>query len=163
MITYIKKDITTVTAGIVAHGVNTLGVMGKGVARAIRFTWPKAYSEYAMFVRQYSDKTELLGMVNLIDVSEEPASGEPKDPGTLFVANCFTQLSCGNNGVFAKRYAIAEAVSNVVEFAQLRGLPVYLPKIGTGLGGLQWEDDVQSIFEFIADEYPSVDIFVCDI
>jgi O-acetyl-ADP-ribose deacetylase (regulator of RNase III) len=136
MITYINKDVTTITSGIIGHGVNCQGVMGKGIARAIRFTWPKVFSEYAMLVRQYADPTELLGMVQLVDVSAEPAGGEEKEPGTLIVANCFTQPSCGNNGVYAKRWAVAEAVDAVVEFAQKNNMPVYLPKIGCGLGGL---------------------------
>lgn len=43
---YIKKDITTVNWGIIAHGVNCRGRMSSGVAAAIRSKWPIVYDKY---------------------------------------------------------------------------------------------------------------------
>jgi len=157
MIINIIKDITTVQKGIIAHGCNCLGLMGAGVARAIRFTWPKAYSEYAFRCGQYDKNTrkDLLGMVQISDVGDEPK--------TLFVANCFTQEECGSDGqVYASLEAIEEALNNVTAFAEHQHLPLYTSKIGCGLGGLDWETQVEPILKEIADN-TDVTIYVCDL
>jgi O-acetyl-ADP-ribose deacetylase (regulator of RNase III) len=160
---YIKKDITTVQSGIVAHGCNTKGLFGAGVALGIKHTWPKAYSEYAMVCRQSKIPSDLLGTVNLVDVSDQPATGKKKAPGTLLIANCFTQLQCGRNGVYASVDAIKEALSGVFAVASLYDIPLYLPKIGAGLGGLSWSNDVEPIVEQLSREAPEVQVFVCEL
>ena len=43
---FIQKDITTERHGLIIHGVNCQGVMGSGVALAIRNKWPVVYDEY---------------------------------------------------------------------------------------------------------------------
>jgi O-acetyl-ADP-ribose deacetylase (regulator of RNase III) len=153
MINYIEQDLTTITSGIAAHGVNCLGVMGSGVARSIKFTWPKAYSEYVVECRKHTDRKVLLGMVQVSDVGEVP--------DTLFVANCFTQETCGNDGaVYASLEALEEALENVVAFAEIKQVPLYIPKIGAGLGGLDWDTQVEPIVQRIASG-TDIDINVC--
>jgi O-acetyl-ADP-ribose deacetylase (regulator of RNase III) len=154
MIKYITKDITTVQVGVVAHGCNCLGLMGSGVALAVRKKWPAAFAQYRQLVSAYNDPSELLGIAQIVKAFP---------PADLYVANCFTQVSCGTDKVHAKRAAIYESLANAASFAELNELPLYLPKIGCGLGGLVWDNDVVYIIESIADEYPDVNIYVCDI
>lgn len=158
MISNVKKDITTVTTGIVAHGCNCLGYMGSGVARAIKHTWPQAYSKYVLLTRQYPNPSKklLLGTVQIVKV------GEPEGFPELYVANCFTQEVCGNDGkVYADINAINESLENVVAYAENYNLPLYLPKIGCGLGGLSWENDVEPLLIEISST-SAVEIVVCD-
>ncbi len=157
MIKYIKKDITTVQYGIIGHGCNSRGVMGAGVALAIKHKWSKAYTEYAAVCTQNKQPSGLLGTVHVVDVSEQP------NLGTLFIANCFTQLTCGRSGVYASVDAVKEALANVIAFADFAGLPLYLPKIGCGLGGLIWHVDVLPVLVEIANENPEVEIIVCSL
>ncbi len=154
MITYLKKDITTVEQGIVAHGVNTLGVMGAGAALAIRHKWIKAYTEYATLCRNsYKNPQELLGTVQIVDISSE-----------LVVANCFTQLSFGRYEVHASAAAIKESLESVVDYAKVYfNQPIYMPKIGSGLGGLSWEFVVEPIIYDISLVNQDVQIFVCEL
>ena len=42
----IKKDILSITEGIIGHQVNTQGVMGAGLALKIREKYPQVYEEY---------------------------------------------------------------------------------------------------------------------
>ncbi len=37
---YVSGDIRCVSSGIIVHGCNAQGVMGSGVALALRTTWP---------------------------------------------------------------------------------------------------------------------------
>lgn len=158
MIINITHDVTNVRTGIVAHGCNCQGVMGSGVARAVRQTWPKAYSEYVLLTRQYSaEKTKagLLGTVQIVQVDEY----EQAEP--LYVANCFTQEYYGSDGkVYASLGAVQEALGNVIAFSEQKKLPLYLPKIGCGYGGLDWDTQVFPILHELADD-ANVAIYVC--
>lgn len=157
MIEYLKKDITTITEGVIAHGVNCRGAMGSGVAGALRRKYPQIFTGYSNICEMYLDNPDwMLGMVDLVEVcgDSEPA---------LLVANCFTQENYGREG---KRYADAEAVkrsvNTAVQCALGLAIPFYMPKIGCGLGGLSWEDEIEPIIVEIADKYNTT-IYVCDL
>ncbi|MGZ5551303.1 MAG: macro domain-containing protein, partial [Nitrososphaeraceae archaeon] len=143
--------------GIVGHGVNCQGAMGSGVAAAIRYKWPKVYSEYKTFCDTLLKPREALGIVQTVDIHDE-----------LIIANCFTQLNYGRG---TERYAdptmIYETISGLVDLSRYTKLPVYIPRIGCGLGGLSWVEDVFPLIER-ADwesrkEYGyDIELFVCD-
>lgn len=155
MIEYVNKDITTVERGIIVQGVNCLGLMGSGVALAIRNKWPKVYNEYRHFWSIFKNpKQELLGFSQTVEVSKFDE---------LHVVNGFTQVTCGNDGkVYATLTAVEEVLQNTFAFADFKHLPIYLPRIGCGLGGLQW-NDVEEILLELVDEYPHIPVTVCDI
>lgn len=159
MIEYIKPlDITTVNDGVVMHGCNAHGVMGSGVAKAIRAKWPLAYERYHAFCKGYEDSPDLLGKVLMVNVT--PDNGAIN---SLFVANAITQLNYGKDGkVYASIDAIADALATTVSFAAVLELPLFMPPIGCGLGGLNWENDVRPLVEWAAQGY-EIDIIVCDI
>lgn len=150
MLTYIKKDITSVIFGIIAHGVNCSGAMNSGVAGAIRKKWP-------IVAEQYHDHVgirnlTLLGSCQLVEIT----------PDMLYVANCFTQLFYGRDGgVYADSAAIRESLNIVYQYASHYELPVYLPRIGCGLGGLSWFDEVEPIVANITKQ-ANIKTFICD-
>ena len=125
----IEQNIAEITNGIIAHGVNCQGVMGAGVAKAI-------YSKYPVVKHQFKYRgkvgKEALGLVDWVKIYHKQ----------LYVANCYTQEFYGRNGVYADINAIKDALSTVCERAQHRNYQVYIPKIGCGLAGLSWENDV---------------------
>lgn len=143
-----KKDITKVLRGIIAHGVNCQRKMGSGVARELYETWPLIKSQYL--------KTEPeLGKVDFVRVQDTP------DP-LILVANCYTQTYYGNDG---RRYASARAIKKclktVFETAKTVNLPVYLPRIGSDRGGLDWETEVLPVIEEASLEIDFDDITIC--
>jgi O-acetyl-ADP-ribose deacetylase (regulator of RNase III) len=166
MINYIKHDVTDTLTGVVAHGCNCQGVMGSGVAWAIRNKWPVAYQRYADFVSSFRRgggiTGDLLGtcqMVNVADAGTNLIFGI----NSLFIANLFTQDFYGKDGkAYAKADAIAQALDGAASFAKGADLPLYIPRIGCGLGGLSWEKDVLPIVEQIDNTYGIV-INVCDL
>ena len=156
----IVKDITTVTDGIIAHGCNCQGAFGSGVAGAIRAKWPSVYREYDEYVRHIKPvmRADLLGTVQMVNVYTDC------NLNTLFVANCFTQEFFGSDGkVYANIKSIEEALGNVAAFAELHNLPVYLPPIGCGLGGLDFHQDLEPILTKLEEEFPSVVFVLCDV
>jgi len=145
---YALKDITTVKRGIIAHGVNCRGVMGAGVAGAIARTWPRVK-------REYLKGPWPLGEIQVVEVT----------PNTLYVANCFTQVDYGRDRTkrYANPRAIHQALDRVFGLADARHLPLVMPRIGTGLGGLDWTLDVKPLIISLCLAYPSVDTTVCSL
>lgn len=150
MIQYIKKDIITVDHGIIGHGVNCKGVMGSGIALAIKTQWPEVYTRYHEHVKRYPD--DLLGTCYFVRLKEY-----------LLVANMFTQLTYGRNGKYADVDAIEKSLDITLHRAYTEYLPAYIPKVGCGLGGRDWETEVRPIIEKVASQYPEVIVNVVDI
>lgn len=140
---YIKDDITNCVSGLLLQGVNASGAMGSGVAGAIRRKWPTVYDYFC----QQPTGEAMMGKFTPIIITEQ-----------LTVGNCYTQLYFGSDG---KRYAcpvaIELALKSAYEYATECTIDtVMLPKIGAGLGGLSWEDDVEPIVNRISLQYPHI-------
>lgn len=147
---YIKQDISAVTRGIIAHGCNYFGVMGAGVAKILKDKYPLCFVEYAEWLQRFPKRNQTLGMCNLVNVDID-----------LYVANCITQGLESYDGQLATPRAIRNSLSEAYAHAFELKLPMYLPKIGAGLGGLNWEKDVEPIILELADAYDDVDTYVC--
>lgn len=149
MIEYITKDITTVERGIICHGVNCQHKMASGVAKAIRAKWPSAYTQYMDSPKGKS----MLGVASVVEVN-------PK----LYIINCYTQIFYGyGGGRYADPEGIRRAMVDAMTMADYQQLPIYMPKIGCGLGGLDWDREVKPIIENLNTFYDQVDVFVCEL
>ena len=149
MLEYIKKNVITVEMGIVAHGVNCQHRMASGVAKDIRARWPIVYDEYMKSPKGAA----MLGTAQLVRINE--------GQDDLFVANCYTQQFYGyGGGSYADTQSIADSLYAVAHHSDVFYLPIFMPRIGCGLGGLDWEKDVEPIVEDIA---KLRDVFVCDL
>lgn len=152
MLQEIIKDITTVDSGVILHGCNTSGIAyASGVAGAIRKKWPHAYKRYT----ENGGGEHLLGTVMCIKHNKYP---------NLVIINGYTQIKYGRDG---KRYADINAVEKCILYAcataQNEGLPLYMPMIGCGLGGLSWEDEIRAVVENASYNFPEVNIVICDL
>lgn len=152
----LNEDITKQKDGLIIHGVNCRGVMGSGVALAIKNTWKPVYKRYkeVFDTFQVSGCTEqLLGHLDVIQIT-------PK----LHVGNGYTQKNYGKDG---KRYASLVSVENVLleafKHAYKNSLSLKTVKIGCGLGGLSWENEVHPIIELLEIEYPKVNVQIFEI
>lgn len=158
MIKIIKKDIITVTKGIVAHGCNCLGVMGAGVALAIARKWPMVLNDYKVFLSNYGkDYHRALGDVQLA-LTDNP---------DVMVANCFTQIGVGFDPLGnppASLTAIETSLRKTINGCNINQLDLYTPQIGCGLGGLDWAIEVKPLYEALEDELDDgLNWYVCTI
>lgn len=146
-IEYVKKDITTVNKGMVLHGCNCSGGFGSGVAGAIKRTWPPVEQMFR------ENKNPVLATVDIKDLGYG-----------LYVGNGYTQQNYGYDGrIYADIGAVRKVIFTAMNFCALNDIDtLYIPKIGCGLGGLNWEDHVLPAIENI-DKKELVKVVVCEL
>lgn len=123
-------NLLDVPKGHIVHGCNAQGVMGSGVALAIRNKWPQVFSRYR---DTYEQEGLQLGEVFPVTVSPE-----------LRVWNAITQNLYGRNGSrFVSYDAVETCFSEINQYLLTVPDPapreLHIPLIGAGLGGGNWE------------------------
>lgn len=115
-----RGNLLDVSSGIIAHQVNCQGVMGCGVAGAIRQRYPHVMRIY--------DSGLSLGDCKFTAATP-----------SLFVANLAGQLNYGRNKQHTNYAALESALTKLSAVSHSLDLPVYLPYgLGCGNAGGDW-------------------------
>lgn len=124
-----NSNLLDVTYGLVCHQTNCVGVMGGGVALAIRKKWPIVYDEYKKECDLFANNPKyLLGHIQDIVISND-----------LVVVNCFGQIYPGHNQVMTDYDAWDKILDKLRDECSFYNLPIHIPyKIGCGLAGGDW-------------------------
>ncbi len=130
MIVYKKGDIFSTSAQALAHGCNTNGRMGAGIAKTFKTKYYVMYKEYK---RLCGDCRFNIGE-GFIYKTEEGK----------YIFNLATQGNLSGASV-ENVYLCLEWMKEQMKKLQISGLA--MPKIGCGLGGLDWLNDVYPIVE----------------
>lgn len=143
-IEYRKGNLLDVTEGIIVHGCNAVGVMGSGVAKAIKDKYPGAYNTYKDDIDN--------GNYGVGDVSWW---NKDYDFG-LIIASAITQEYYGRDPLvrYVNYVALSKCFDEIMGNAEYQNSVVYFPKIGAGLGGGDWNIIEQLIID--ADPYNKV-------
>lgn len=125
-IIYKRGDLLLCEENIILHGCNAQGVMGSGVAKAIRDKYPNAYLTYKAGFME-------LGIVTC----------SVEDDGKI-VMNAITQEFYGRvpNRQYVSYSAIEDALQRIdwwVSKTYDCAPAIAMPKIGAGLGGGDWK------------------------
>ncbi|MCT7599786.1 macro domain-containing protein [Aliarcobacter butzleri] len=130
MIQYIQGNLFTSNAKVLVNTVNTVGVMGKGIAADFKKIYPKMFEEY----KALCENGKLnIGELFLYKTSNKwvlnfPTKKHWKSPSTV-------------------EY-IEKGLQKLIEQAtKLQLTDIAMPKLGCGNGGLDWEKQVKPIVE----------------
>jgi O-acetyl-ADP-ribose deacetylase (regulator of RNase III) len=122
--------VKSVTSGLILQQVNCQGVMGSGIAKELRETYPVVWETYRDLC-SLMPAHQLLGQAQLVQVSD-----------ALYVANLFGQLTYGRDG---RRYTSYDALDDALTSlgdqlvtSNLATIDIHHPLIGCGLGGGHW-------------------------
>jgi O-acetyl-ADP-ribose deacetylase (regulator of RNase III) len=117
---------------VIAHVVNDVGKWGKGFTAPLTRKFPFAETTY----RRWAQRGLALGKTLVVPVARR-----------IFVAHM-----CAQSGVFSKSNpapfnldALNLALGPVAEFSNATGCPIWMPKVGTGLGRGNWNEIVRAI------------------
>ena len=135
MIEYVKGNLLDVQSGIIVHGCNAQGVMGSGVALAVKNKYPECFEEYKTEYVQYGlNLGDIIWWNNDLDGTKNLSVSS-----MLFIANAITQQNYGTDRRHVNYWAIANVFKEVIRQATNTKSVVHFPKIGAGLGGGRWE------------------------
>jgi len=133
----VEGDVFASGANVIAHGCNTKGGFGSGVAGIMAKKHPSARTSY---LSKYRTEEWQLG-----DVQFVLSTG-------VIIANCATQKDYLPRG---KRHADYDAIricmTKVKDFAKEYGYTIAIPKIGAGLAGGDWKIIKKILDEVFAD------------
>jgi len=120
------------------HGCNAQGVMNSGVAKTFREKYPQAFEKYRS---DLANKHVSLGCVSFYNLDADR---------NIVLASTITQQFYGNDGKkYASYDAIRTVMSDCMTISLFCNIDIVMPKIGCGLGGLDW-DRVSTIIEATA-------------
>lgn len=138
-----EGDLLCSTEDIIIHQVNCQGIMGSGVALAIKIKYPKVFKYYYKLCKSVQPET-LMGSYQTIQVSKNKK-----------IINMFTQLNYGYNGErFTDYIHFTLCFSHILsEYNNKENNNIAIPyKIGCCRGGADW-DSILKYIEMVAQDY----------
>lgn len=150
MINYIEKGDVFKIPGVAnyAHGCNCAGAMGKGIALQFKRKFYKMYLQYNLLCTSGNFKPG-----DIFPYEYSPS---------CFVYNLATQKHYAIRGQLAKLEHIRKSVDKMLMHASAHKVKdIAMPKIGAGLGGLDWEN-VKIVLEDVTENYPEVTLHVVE-
>lgn len=146
MITYHTGNLLDAPAQALVNTVNTVGVMGKGIALQFRERFKRNYAAYLK-----ACKAKELEPGRLLAVEElTPA-------GPRLIINFPTKTDWRRKSTYVYVEAGLQALATLIEERQLES--VALPPLGCGHGGLDWER-VRPLIEHYLGALPNTEILV---
>lgn len=145
MIIYKSGNIFTSECRYLVNPVNTVGVMGAGLAKAFRENFPSMFNKYKT---ECNKGTFKIGDLLIYDVSN--------GKGNLFVLNFPTKEHFRNNSKI--EYVEKGLETFVRDYKELGIDSIAFPKLASGLGGLNWEKDVKPLMETYLGNLPDITI-----
>ena len=142
MLIYVEQDIFKSPAQVIVNAVNTVGVMGKGIAKRFKDVYPDMFKEYRNFCELGS-----LTVGKLWIYKKE----------SKWVLNFPTKKHCRNP---SKIEYIEDGLKKFVETYKEKNITsISFPQLGCGNGGLNWEHQVKPLMEKYLKNLP-IDIFI---
>lgn len=135
MIREVEGDILLSRAQLIAHGIAPQDSFDSGLALALRERWPSMVRDYRHAAR-----------ANSINPGEVwPWAGVNEDGSVRCILNLLTQNNIGSGKNARPGKATLENVRHVLQalakYVQAEGITsLALPRLATGVGGLEWSD-----------------------
>lgn len=127
MIVYKKGNLLEDEAEALVNAVNTVGVMGAGIAKQFKEKFPEMFDKYKKACQQGEVK---LGKMHVVPVEAEG--------GKKYVVNFPTLEHWTDKSKLSDIEAGLEDLVRVVKEKEIKSIAI--PPLGCGVGGLQWED-----------------------
>lgn len=142
MLTYVYDSIFASPAHVLVNTVNTVGVMGRGIAREFKRIYPDMFAQYQVLCER-----------GLVDVGKLWLY---KTPGKWIL--CFPTKRHWRSP--SRVEYIEMGLQKFVRTCMDRGVSsVSFPQLGCGNGGLDWESEVRPLMEKYLGRLP-ISVFV---
>lgn len=141
MIIEVTGDILLSKAQVIAHGIAPNDDFGQGLAHALREQWPSLYKDFRHYCQTQHPKAGTLWAWMGSD--------------SRLVVSLFTQEAAYDHGQKPGRATVSNVRHALQELRKLidnEGFAsVALPRLSTGVGGLEWDDVSPLIQQYLGD------------
>jgi O-acetyl-ADP-ribose deacetylase (regulator of RNase III) len=142
MITYVRTNIFESNAQVLVNTVNTVGVMGKGLAKEFKRLYPEMFKQYQKFCEEGQLR---VGKLQLCKTSNK------------WILNFPTKANWRHP---SKLEYIEQGLQKFVDNYERLGIKsIAFPMLGCGNGGLSWEDEVKPLMERYLKDLP-IEVFI---
>ena len=146
MIRDVEGDILLTRAQVIAHGIAPHDHFDSGLALALRERWPSLVRDYRHAVHSKA--------ANPGDIWAW--AGVDEDGGTRRIVNLLTQNMRGDGPAAKPDKASLENVGHTLkalaQYVQKEGIKsLALPRLATGVGGLDWADVKPLVHQYLGD------------
>ena len=152
MVMYKTGNILDAKENLICHQVNCRGVMGAGLAKDIKYRYPKVYNNYrSLFGDPYIETSAFLGEVQYVEIEKDK-----------YICNLFGQDYYGNNPfiTYTSYKALRSCLEKVKDVAIEHNYSIALPyKIGCGKANGSWVEVLNIIEEVFKDSGLTVNIY----
>lgn len=143
MILYKKGNLLDDSAEALVNTVNTVGVMGKGIALQFKQGFPEVFREYE---KAYRKKELMIGKMHVVPVQEMV--------GPQYVINFPTKRHWKEK---SKPHYIEDGLKDLIKVVQDLGLTsIAIPPLGCGNGGMTWT----KVKKLIEDAFQGINVEV---
>lgn len=144
MIGYVTGDLFQSDMQVLTNPVNTVGVMGKGLAKHFKIRYPEMFAEYKILC----DAGQLtIGQLHLYPAEDK------------WILNFPTKAHWRAK---SKLEYIEVGLGRFVEIYEEQQIEsIAFPMLGCGLGGLDWETQVKPVMEsYLSDLAIDIEIYI---
>lgn len=142
MIRYVEQNIFESPAQVIVNTVNTVGVMGKGIAKDYKNYYPEMFKEYQHYCE-----------IGALEIGKLWLYKTPNK----WILNFPTKKHWRNPSELSY---IESGLQKFIETYKEKGIKsISFPQLGVGNGGLDWEEQVKPLMEKYLTNLP-IDIFI---
>lgn len=144
----------------IMHQTNCLGVMGAGIAKQIRCTWPtEVYVPYRKACLDNINTKELLGKIQVLKTNDTPIEYIIN----VFGEYSFTESECPfPNGRHTDYEALLSCFKKVKQWCKDKNvMNIGMPKnLGCGLAGGDWDGVVYPMIQKIFEDDKDITLYI---
>lgn len=140
---HIKEcDIKNAKEKIIAHQVNCIGIMGSGVAKVLRETYPSIFPPYDKYCKLWTHN-QLMGKIQILDIG-----------GDRHCCNMFAQRGIGRKRQYTEIECLTNCVFKLHKYAKEHNIKaVAMPfGVGCGRGGADWNEVYEILMNIFVQE-----------
>lgn len=150
MIYEITGDILLTKASVIAHGVAPFDHFNQGLALSLRENWPAMYKDFRHYCQTSSPEQGEICVWAGADAKQ--------------IVHLLTQASSQDhqsNPGKASIEAVNHSLKELKKWAQKNNIQsIAIPKLATGVGGLNWEDVYSLIQKHFSDQETALYVYV---
>lgn len=146
MLEIVQGNLLEAEENLICHQVNCRGVMGTGLALALKTKYPKIYIEYRNLCT-FNSIDKLIGSAQIVEVDSNK-----------YIVNLFGQVNYGRGIVHTNYNALQRALNSTFQFAHEFNYSIAIPyNLGCGLAGGDWTE-VLSIIQRECINFPDISV-----